>query len=210
MDNPTRSLGVHCAVSGCSNNHRKRKNQRQQLCAVHQRTSCDCGVVKFHRFPKDPVLKRRWLSALNRKDFTPTEHTRVCSAHFVAGKKTDENIVSQLSLGYARKVVIGRRRLVRDASCEPLTTKRQKLSSGAGCGISTDSTAEHMIALASTSAQAAPEHSSASSTQVVEGVLALASTSEPATSEHSSTDSTAEHMIALASTSGPAAPEHSA
>ncbi|KAM7294437.1 uncharacterized protein ISCGN_023943 [Ixodes scapularis] len=149
-----------------------------------------------------------WLSALNRKDFTPTEHTRVCSAHFVAGEKTDENIVPQLSLGYARKVVVGRRRLVRDASCEPLTTKRKKLSSGAGCGISSDSTAEHMIALASTSALAAPEHSSTSYTQVVERVIALASTSEPAT-EHTSTDSTAEHKIALASTSGPAAPEHS-
>ncbi|XP_040068616.1 uncharacterized protein LOC120841720 [Ixodes scapularis] len=184
MDNPTRSSGVHCAVFGCSNNHRKRKNQRQELCAVHQQTSCNCGVVKFHRFPKDPVLKGRWLSALNRKDFTPTEHTRVCSAHFVAGEKTDENIVPQLSLGYARKVVVGRRRLVRDASCEPLTTKRKKLSSGAGCGISSDSTAEHMIALASTSALAAPEHSSTSYTQVVEHVIALASTSEPATSEH--------------------------
>ncbi|KAM7303515.1 uncharacterized protein ISCGN_013470 [Ixodes scapularis] len=138
-------------------------------------------------------------------------HLKVCSAHFVAGEKTDENIVPQLSLGYARKVVVGRRRLVRDASCEPLTTKRKKLSSGAGCGISSDSTAEHMIALASTSALAAPEHSSTSSTEEVECIIALASISEPATFEHSSTDSSqeVEQIISLASTSGPAVPEHS-
>ncbi|XP_042150107.1 uncharacterized protein LOC121838105 [Ixodes scapularis] len=108
----------------------------------------------------------------------------------------DFSLVSELEL---RMPKIRRPALFCGIECEKLLHSFQ----------SSDSTAEHMIALASTSALAAPEHSSTSYTQVVERVIALASTSEPAT-EHTSTDSTAEHKIALASTSRPAAPEHSA
>ncbi|CAN7943595.1 unnamed protein product [Ixodes hexagonus] len=169
MNNPTRSSGVHCAVFGCSNNHRKRNNQRQQLCAAHLQTPCECGKVKFHRVPKDPELKRKWLSALNRKDFTPTEHTRVCSAHFVTGKKTGEDIVPQLNLGYARKVVVGRRRLVRDASEKPLITKKQRLSSQASSGAVTDSmkVAEQVNVSASTSQPTAAEHTQIASRVII-------------------------------------------
>ncbi|KAM7313632.1 hypothetical protein ISCGN_003482 [Ixodes scapularis] len=111
----SRSSGKHCAVFGCTNNSRKRNLER---------TSTANGVeVKFHGFPVDKDEKRKWLSAVNRANFTPTTNSRVCSAHFVGGRKTDENSVPQLDLGYARKVVFGRRRLARDASDQVPTTK---------------------------------------------------------------------------------------
>ncbi|KAM7296421.1 uncharacterized protein ISCGN_021579 [Ixodes scapularis] len=212
MNNPTRSSGVHCAVFGCSNNHRKRNNQRQQLCAAHLQTPCECGIVKFHRVPKDPELKRKWLSALNRKDFKPTEHTRVCSAHFVTGKKTGEDIVPQLNLGYARKVVVGRRRLVRDASEKPLITKKQRLSSQASSGAVTDCTqpAEQVNVSASTSQPTAAEHTVIDCTQPAEQVNVSASTSQPTAAEHTVIDCTqpAEQVNVSASTSQPTAAEH--
>ncbi|KAM7302764.1 uncharacterized protein ISCGN_018272 [Ixodes scapularis] len=119
----SRSSGKHCAVFGCTNNSRKRNLER---------TSTANGVeLKFHRFPVDKDEKRKWLSAVNRANFTPTTNSRVCSAHFVGGTKTDENSVPQLDLGYARKVVFGRRRLARDASDQVPTTKKKKLPSKA-------------------------------------------------------------------------------
>ncbi|XP_076312763.1 uncharacterized protein LOC143226115 isoform X4 [Tachypleus tridentatus] len=32
----------------------------------------------------DPDRRRRWIAAVNRKNWTPTEHTRLCSKHFVS------------------------------------------------------------------------------------------------------------------------------
>ena len=37
-----------------------------------------------HRLPKDPVLRKAWLARIRREDtFQPSEHSRVCHAHFV-------------------------------------------------------------------------------------------------------------------------------
>ncbi|KAH6936583.1 hypothetical protein HPB50_019286 [Hyalomma asiaticum] len=41
--------------------------------------------VSFFAFPKDPLLKRRWLVAIKRDEgklFAVTKHTKVCSTHF--------------------------------------------------------------------------------------------------------------------------------
>ncbi|XP_064458996.1 uncharacterized protein LOC135369296 [Ornithodoros turicata] len=73
----------------------------------------------LHRFPADPDLKRQWLSAVNRKDFVPSPSSRVCSEHFVDGRKTDQNPVPMLSLGYDRKVLKGRRRIVKHTHGTP-------------------------------------------------------------------------------------------
>lgn len=65
----SRSSGKHCAVFGCTNNSRKRNLER---------TSTANGVeLKFHRFPVDKDEKRKWLSAVNRANFTPTTNSRV-------------------------------------------------------------------------------------------------------------------------------------
>ncbi|XP_074655326.1 uncharacterized protein LOC141908930 [Tubulanus polymorphus] len=44
------------------------------------------GTVSYFKFPSDPVLRRSWLSNVRREEgefFKITEHTRVCSQHFV-------------------------------------------------------------------------------------------------------------------------------
>ena len=43
--------------------------------------------LSFHKFPKDESMKRKWLNAIKRKDFIPSEHHRVCSMHFQGGRK---------------------------------------------------------------------------------------------------------------------------
>ena len=43
-----------------------------------------------HRFPADPDWKRRWIAALNRKDWEPNEHTWLCGQNFISGTKSDD------------------------------------------------------------------------------------------------------------------------
>lgn len=47
-------------------------------------------VLKFYRFPTDPERRLRWVAALDRKNWTPNEHTWICSAHFIRGMKSDD------------------------------------------------------------------------------------------------------------------------
>ncbi|CAN8030882.1 unnamed protein product [Ixodes persulcatus] len=61
-------------------------------------------MFMLHRFPAAADLRRRWLANLNRKDFSPSKSSRVCSDHFLDGRRTAENPVPFLRLGYDRKV----------------------------------------------------------------------------------------------------------
>ena len=78
----------HCPVVGC-----KKK----------QKSGCDRS---FYRFPAHPEeRRRRWIAALHRqrKDgsfWSPGPGCRVCSDHFISGKKSDDpstQIMSQHS-----------------------------------------------------------------------------------------------------------------
>ncbi|KAL1479943.1 hypothetical protein MTO96_051460 [Rhipicephalus appendiculatus] len=41
--------------------------------------------LSFHRFPKDPDLRRKWISAIGRDpSWAPTKYSTVCSEHFSA------------------------------------------------------------------------------------------------------------------------------
>lgn len=115
------STGQHCAVYGCSNNQKKRNAARKQLCGTHNvvQEVCGCNIYLLHRFPADVDLKRQWIAAVNRKDFFPSSSSRVCSVHFVDGKRSDQNPVPVLRLGYERKVLKGRRCLVNYDSQQP-------------------------------------------------------------------------------------------
>lgn len=42
------------------------------------------------RFPKDAKKRRLWVRALNREDFVPTDHSCVCSEHFMFGWHSDD------------------------------------------------------------------------------------------------------------------------
>ncbi|XP_075746662.1 uncharacterized protein LOC142804039 isoform X4 [Rhipicephalus microplus] len=101
-----RSTGSHCAVCGCTNNYRKRKLLSKTICDVHQQTRgvCGCGLFKLHRFPVDKEQRRLWLVSLNRKNFVPSECSRVCSQHFSYGERSAVSPIPTLNLGYERKI----------------------------------------------------------------------------------------------------------
>ena len=63
--------GYTCCVPGCFINSKKHK-----------------GQFSFYVFPKDPKLRRKWLLNISRKNFSPTTGHRVCSAHFLGGKRS--------------------------------------------------------------------------------------------------------------------------
>ena len=42
--------------------------------------------MKFYRFPTDTELKAKWIAAIKRENWTPNEHSRICSARFITGK----------------------------------------------------------------------------------------------------------------------------
>ena len=59
---------VSCCAVGCINRYGERPG------------------LGFYRFPTNPKRRRqKWISAVNRKGFTPNKHTRLCGEYFVAG-----------------------------------------------------------------------------------------------------------------------------
>ena len=61
-----------CCAHGCSNNCKRNPNRQ------------------FYRIPGDLSRRKAWLKRIRRKNFTPTENTRICSEHFVGGAKSDD------------------------------------------------------------------------------------------------------------------------
>lgn len=106
MSENLRSSGYHCVVFGCSNNFTKRKQNRGKWCDEHEKLQreCGCNVFVLHAFPTDPDLRRQWTASINREGFVPNSSSRVCSDHFIDGKRTECNPVPMLRLGYRRKV----------------------------------------------------------------------------------------------------------
>ena len=60
-----------CCAVGCHNKYEKGKG------------------IQFYRFPTDPERKSKWVSAVSRKDWEPTEYSWICSEHFVSGTKSN-------------------------------------------------------------------------------------------------------------------------
>ena len=42
-------------------------------------------TVQLHKLPTNHSLRRSWIMAISRKNWSPTNYTRVCSDHFVDG-----------------------------------------------------------------------------------------------------------------------------
>ena len=55
-----------CTVFGCKNRWSKEKPN-----------------VKFHSYPKDPERRRRWIHAVRRVNFDPSDKVKICSEHFL-------------------------------------------------------------------------------------------------------------------------------
>ena len=47
-------------------------------------------ISEVYRFPADPERRLRWVAAISRKDWTPNEHSWICSTHFIKGVKSND------------------------------------------------------------------------------------------------------------------------
>jgi len=65
--------GITCCVPLCYNNSKRNPN------------------LSWYVLPKDRTLRKKWLHKISRVDFKPSSSHRVCSAHFLGGKKTYMN-----------------------------------------------------------------------------------------------------------------------
>ena len=63
----------------------------KSCCAVGctKRSVKGCGV-SFYRFPVDMDRRSRWIAAINRKNWQPSEYSWLCSSHFISGSKSDD------------------------------------------------------------------------------------------------------------------------
>ncbi|CAB3238852.1 unnamed protein product [Arctia plantaginis] len=59
---------VKCVVQSCKNDTRKHNKQKSN--------------ITFHRFPKDPIIMKKWVNALKKSEWEPNIWTRICSLHF--------------------------------------------------------------------------------------------------------------------------------
>lgn len=103
--------GEMCAVKSCSNSRKSLYKWDNSKCDEHDgilKKDCACiRPFKLHYLPKNPEIRRAWISALNRKD--PPKNIVICSNHFIDGKPTPQNPVPQLHLGYDSEVKVGRK-----------------------------------------------------------------------------------------------------
>ncbi|XP_051803372.1 uncharacterized protein LOC127533698 [Acanthochromis polyacanthus] len=63
---------IACCAVGCTN----RQGCKQNL--------------SFYRIPLDKDRRRRWIATINRKNWQPSKYSRICSEHFVQGKKSED------------------------------------------------------------------------------------------------------------------------
>ena len=64
-----------CCAVGCSNVYRNGSG------------------IEFYRFPNDPERKAKWIAVVKRENWAPSEHTLICSQHFVTGEKNNNPLV---------------------------------------------------------------------------------------------------------------------
>ncbi|KAL3048898.1 hypothetical protein OYC64_008393 [Pagothenia borchgrevinki] len=62
--------GICCAV-GCDNSRQRNPG------------------LQFVSIPKDVDRRNKWLAAIRRDHWQPTSNSRLCSQHFVSGRKND-------------------------------------------------------------------------------------------------------------------------
>ena len=63
-----------CAVFGCSANSQRDKG------------------VPFYTFPKEIKLKKLWIHATCRKEFSPNKYSKICGHHFPLGLRNKNDI----------------------------------------------------------------------------------------------------------------------
>ena len=64
------------------------------------------SVISFHRFPTDKERGSEWIAAVKRKDWKPNEHTWLCCANFVSGKKSNDPLSLIMCPVYSALLVV--------------------------------------------------------------------------------------------------------
>ena len=117
-----------CTVLGCT--ERKGKISSSNL--------------SFHRFPhKDPERLKKWIQAIGRKDWLPTEHTWICSKHFVesnfvvrpgkSGRRLYDHAVPSQFLSFPERSRNTKRKSLRKQEfVEPSHSEQSPAKSGIG------------------------------------------------------------------------------
>nr|XP_022287119.1 uncharacterized protein LOC111099903 isoform X3 [Crassostrea virginica] len=86
--------------------------------------------ISFFRFPKDKRKRRTWIKAVNRDEWTPNDHSWICSEHFVQGwhgdDPEDENYAPTL-FSYKQTVVNKEREQRVQCDLDPLIEENNKL-----------------------------------------------------------------------------------
>ena len=61
---------VYCVAIGCNSSTYMRSTKK---------SNCN---PSFHKFPQDPTLSVKWITAMKREGYKPTNYSRICSVHF--------------------------------------------------------------------------------------------------------------------------------
>lgn len=72
-------------------------------CAANCNNRSKKGLgISFFRFPTDSAKRERWIAAIKRDNWSPSEYSQICSRHFVTGKKLifdDRAVIKYINIG---------------------------------------------------------------------------------------------------------------
>lgn len=54
------------------------------------------------RFPKDEIIRKKWVTAMRRKDYNPSSHATICSKHF----RDEDFLITDKGNKYVRRGAI--------------------------------------------------------------------------------------------------------
>ena len=49
--------------------------------------------IEFYRFSTNSEQKEKWIAAINRKNWQPSNSSRICSTHFISGKLSSDRLL---------------------------------------------------------------------------------------------------------------------
>ena len=105
--------GFTCCVPGCFSN----SNRDVDLSFY---------VIPNGKSKEKILLRKKWLHMISRKDFQPTDGHRVCSKHFVGGRKTYMNNVPTLVPKMKGKENLTKRRVINRKPVDSLPVDSQE------------------------------------------------------------------------------------
>ncbi|XP_065681554.1 THAP domain-containing protein 1-like [Hydra vulgaris] len=85
-----------CAAAGCTSRVMKNDNRA------------------FHKFPiNNSEFCKKWIVAMKRETFIPTEHSRICSDHFLPSDTT-ESIDCQVNINSSFNIIKSSNKIIND------------------------------------------------------------------------------------------------